>query len=174
MKAYTKDQEATRTYEIDWSDYLQGLGDAVTISDSEWTVPDGLTLEGQSVNGSSMLVKLSGGTVNVNYTIYNKITTSDGDADRRAFLVRVRDAATFNEAGDDEEALAAVRALLRGKATRDQKEYSINNRQLVRYDMTELLALESRLVSLVNQSRMTSALRNGSPFLKNVQSRFRG
>lgn len=173
MKSYTKDQEATRTYEIDWSDYLQGLGGEVTISESAWTVPDGLTIEGQSIDGSSTLIKLSGGTVNVNYTIYNKITTSEGDIDRRAFLVRVRDAATFNEPGDVAEALAAVRAMLKGKATKDQKEYSINNRQLVRYDMAELLALESRLTSLNNQDRMGAALRNGAPFMKNVQTRFR-
>jgi hypothetical protein len=173
MKSYTKDPEATRTYEIDWSDYLQGLGN-VTIQTSAWTVPDGLIIEDETNTATTTAIKLSGGSVNVNYTLYNKITTSGGDADRRAFLVRIRDAATFNEAGDAEEALAAVRALLKGKATQDQKEYTINNRQLVRYDMSELLALESRLVSLVNQGRMTAALRNGSPLLKNVQSRFRG
>ena len=172
MKSYTKDQEATRTYEIDWTDYLEGVG-ANAITASEWTVPDGITLDDQSIDGTSTFIKLSGGTVNANYKIYNKITASSGDIDRRAFLVRVRDAATFTEPGDTEEALAAVRALLKGKATKDQKEYSINNRQLVRYDMTELLALESRLTSLNNQDRMGAALRNGAPFMKNVQTRFK-
>lgn len=173
MKQYTKDPEATRYYSIDWSADLAELGEDVTIASSEWTVPEGLVVEAEDNTTTIATVKVSGGTVNHDYTLYNKITTSGEDVDRRAIQVRIRDAATFDEPGESEEALKAVRAVMTGSATKNQKEYSIAGRQLVRYDMQELIALETRLVQIVNQERMTAALRSGSPFLKNVNTRFR-
>lgn len=171
MITKVKDPEATRTYKIDWSDYLQNLGN-VTIAASEWTVPEGLEVISDTNDETGASIKLGGGTVNVNYTIYNKITTSGGDTDRRAILIQIRDAATFNEASDLEDQLAAVRAVMTNSATKNQYEYMIAGRRLRRYTMQELLALEARLTTLVRESRMTNALRNGAPFLKNVQTRF--
>lgn len=173
MQRYTIDFEETITPEIDWSDLLTGLG-GLTISLSEWSVPDGLTIviPGDNTDTTTKIKLKAAAAVIGSYTVYNKITTSGGDVRRRAILIRVRDAATFDEPGDLEEALRNVRAVMTGAATKNQKEYTINSRQLVRYDMTELIALESRLVQIVNQERMTKALRTGSPFLKNVNTRF--
>jgi len=174
MQLYSKDQEATRTYTIDWAKELAALGEGVTIEDSVWTVPDGLTVIGEDAHTDTQTsVKLGGGIANSNYTLYNKITTSSGDTDRKAIGIEVRDAATFDEPGEAEAALAAVRAVMRGTATKQQKEYTIGNRHVVRRDMTELIALESRLIQQVNQERITKSLRQGVPFLKNVHTRFR-
>jgi len=169
-----KDPEATRTYTMDWSDYLADLGNGVTIVDSEWDVPDGLTVLSSSNTDTTTKIKVSGGTVNCDYTLYNKITASnaDADVDRRALLIQIRDASTFTEPTDNEIALDAVRAMLAQKATRDQKEYTIANRQLKRYDMTELLALETRLTQLVNSERRRTAARKGLPVIQNIYTRF--
>jgi hypothetical protein len=80
-ETHVKDPEATRTFSVDWSDYLTALG-GVTIALSEWTVPDGLVQEGTATNTPTVTkIKLSGGTVNTNYTVYNKITRR-GDVQR--------------------------------------------------------------------------------------------
>lgn len=174
MKSYTIDFEETITPEIDWSDLLTGLG-GVTIASSEWEVPDALTIvvAGSNTSTTAKIKLAPAEAIAGRYTVYNKITTSGDDTRRRAILIQVRDAATFNEPSDLEESLEAVRAVMTNTATKNQKSYTINNRQLQRYDMTELLALESRLTTLVRESRMANALRNGAPFLKNVQTRFR-
>lgn len=169
---YTKDPEAIRIYSIDWSDYLEGLAEGAVITDSEWSVPDGLTAESESTANTFTTIKLSGGVVNTDYTIYNTVTTSTGEADRRTILIQVRDASLINEASQYDEPLAAVRALLANKATQDQKEYTIANRQLRRYDMAELLALETRLTQLVAAERRKNNARRGLPVLQNIRVRF--
>ena len=69
-------------------------------------------------------------------------------------------------------ALDNVRAVLSKTATDNQKEYTIANRQLRRYDMTELLALEKRLTQLVNADKRKEAVRQGQPVLQNIHTRF--
>ena len=171
MQLFTKDVEATLKVSFDWSD---DLAEGETIETLEWTIPEELTvIDEPDPTGAVTTIKLGGGVLNSNYKGYSKITTSDENVFRRAFGVQVRDAATFDEPGDAEAALAAVRAVIRGTANKQQKEYTIGNRHVVRYDMTELLALESRLIQQVNQERITKALRQGVPFLKNVHTRFR-
>lgn len=173
MQQYTKDPEATKTYMLDWSVELTALGETVTIDESEWAVPQPLVVIENSHENTSVSIKIGGGKANANYTLYNKIITSTGDTDRKAILIQVRNAATFIEPSEFEEALVAVRAVMIGAATKNQKRYSIANRQLERYSMEELIALESRLVKLVNQQRLTAALKNGVPLIKRVRTRFR-
>lgn len=169
MQIYIKDPEAILTYAIDWSATLSALGTGVTIADSEWSVPDGLTMEDEAHSVTSASIKLSGGTVNTSNTVYNKITTSAGDVDRRAIQVLIRDASTISEPGEFATALAAIRAVLQDKASKDQEQYSIAGRQLKRYSIPDLLALENRFTTLANSEARGSS---SAPFLRNVQVRF--
>lgn len=52
-----------------------------------------------------------------------------------------------------EKVLDAINALLEGKATRDQKSYTIGNRALERYTPDELLAWQKHYTGLVNKQR---------------------
>jgi len=171
MQLFTKDVEATLKVSFDWS---EDLAEGETIETSEWTISEELTvIDEPDPAGAVTTIKLGGGVLNSNYKCYSKITTSDENVFRRAFGVQVRDAATFDQPGDAEAALAAVRAVMRGTATKNQKEYTIANRHVVRYDMTELIALEKRLIEQVNQDRIAKAMRRGVPIVKSVHSRFR-
>lgn len=60
-----------------------------------------------------------------------------------------------------EQALAAVRALILGKATTGQAEYTINGRSLKSYPMADLLALQSSLQAEVARERRSAALAAG-------------
>lgn len=171
---YLKDPEASRTYAIDWSDYLAALGDGVTISGAEWSVPDGITQVGDAAISSAVTsIKLTGGTVKTDYTVYCKITTSGEDTDRRAIVIQVRDALSFTELSEAEIQLAAVRVALGKAAAKNTSSYQIAGRMKSEHSLSELIALENRLVQIVNQERQTRALRNGSPFLQNVLTRFK-
>ena len=168
-----KDPEATRTYSIDYADYLAGLGPGVTIATSEWTVPDGITQEGLATNNDTTTsIKLSGGSIRTDYIVYNKITTSDGDSDRRALIIQVRDAATFSEPSEHEARLAAVRVALDKAVAKNAAEYQIANRMKREHSIADLITLESKLTALVNQARQAAALKQGHPFFQNIHTRF--
>lgn len=62
-----------------------------------------------------------------------------------------------------EQALAAVKALLLGKATSGQASYRINGRQLDSYPMADLLMLQSQLQADVVRERRAAALAAGRP-----------
>lgn len=171
-QVHQKDPEAIRTFGIDYSVYLSALGPGMVIASSDWAVPDDITEVGRTVSDTFTSIKLSGGTVNKDYTLYNKITTNGGDVDRRAIIIEVRDAVNFGETSDNEKALLAVRAVLSNKATKDQQEMQIGNRMIKRYAMTELLALETRLTQLVNREHRSANVKKGWPFFNNIHTRF--
>jgi hypothetical protein len=96
-----KDPSAVLTYGLGWEDWLTGSD---LLSTASWTIPAGLTLLSQSLNGSPLtvgdrtyaantcaLVRISGGTANVDYTCVCQITTVAGDIDERSIIVKVRD-----------------------------------------------------------------------------------
>ena len=145
----------------------------MTISDAEWTVPEGLTQEGgPAATNTVTSIKLSGGEQNTDYTVYCKITTSTDESDRRAIVIQVRDAATFTEPTDAETQLAAVRVALGKVAARNQQEYQIAGRMKREHSIPDLLALESCLIGRVNQERLRRSVRNGAPIVQNVHTRF--
>lgn len=170
---HIKDPEATRTFSFDWSDYLTALGGA-TISTSEWTVPDGLTQEGAATNtDTETKIKLSGGTVNTNYIVYNKITTSGGDIDRRALLIQVLDAATFSEPSEHEARLAAVRVALDKAVAKNAAEYQIANRMKREHSLSELMEMERDLVQRLNSARLAAKVKKGGSIFETVRTVFR-
>jgi len=169
-----KDPEATRTYTVDWTDYLISLGTGITLVASEWAVPEGITQEGDAIHtDTAAKIKLSGGSRNTDYTLYNKITTSGGDVDRRALVIQVRDAATFTETSDAETQLAAVRLALGKVSSKNTLEYQIAGRMKRQHSIPDLLALESSLIRQVNRERRATRMREGKPLFTSVAMRFK-
>lgn len=64
---------------------------------------------------------------------------------------------------DAEQALAAVKALIKGKATSGQEEYRINGRMLRSFPLPDLLALQAKLEADVTRERRAAALAAGQP-----------
>jgi TRAP-type uncharacterized transport system substrate-binding protein len=86
-----KDPSAKLDYAVDWSSWLEA---GETISDSEWTVEEGLTEEvspAPSEADGITTIWLSGGTAGVYYTVTNTITTSVGRIDERSIIIRCVD-----------------------------------------------------------------------------------
>ena len=85
---YLKDPDAVLDYGFDWSDWL---ADGETISTSTWTIPTGLTEDSETETTTATKVWLSGGTAGTDYTITNKIVTSDSRTDERSMTIRVQE-----------------------------------------------------------------------------------
>jgi hypothetical protein len=70
----TKDPNETRIFKMDWSAHLGTL----TIANSAWTVPAGLTIAANGVveGNTKTYLMLSGGTVNTSYIVTNTIVVS--------------------------------------------------------------------------------------------------
>lgn len=77
-----------------------------------------------------------------------------------------------------EAILEAIDAMIAGKATRDQQEFSIETqvgkRQLKRIPMTELIAARTYYAGLVARERQARRLAEGGGFFRNVHVRMRG
>lgn len=73
-------------YGIDWKEWLEA---SETISVSQWSGPDDLTLSGeQIVDDTGTSVYVEGGVLNQTYVITNTITTSAGRKDSR--IIRLK------------------------------------------------------------------------------------
>ena len=86
-----KDPEATLTYTLDWTTWLE-TGD--TIATGTWTAaarrndPTPLTIESSGIaETKKTYVELSGGQADKTYLITVEVVTSDGLSDRRNFRV---------------------------------------------------------------------------------------
>lgn len=65
-----------KTSGFDWTRFLQ---DGETISTSGFAVPSGLTKVSETIIGAKTVVKISGGSPGVTYTVTNTIVTSAGN-----------------------------------------------------------------------------------------------
>ena len=83
---FVKDPQAVLDYEIDWSEWL---GED-TISASEWSAPDGITIESDSFTDTAATAWLSGGTALTNYDVTNEIVTDGGRTDDRTITIQVK------------------------------------------------------------------------------------
>lgn len=79
----------------------------------------------------------------------------------------------FDGRSENRKILDAIRAMIAKKATLDQQEYAIGNRQLKRIPITELIALESRYVGLVARENEAERLRKGGKLFKKVLIRLK-
>ena len=84
--SFTKDPDAVLDYQVNWATWL---GDD-TISTSDWIVPTGLTEDSASNTTTAATIWLSGGTVNTDYAVVNRIVTAGGRTDDRTIVIRVR------------------------------------------------------------------------------------
>lgn len=82
-----KDPNAFLDYSVNWANWLEG---AETIVTSTWYAPTGITKSNESELNGVATVWLAGGTVGKEYTIVNRITTSNGRQDERSFRVRIQ------------------------------------------------------------------------------------
>jgi hypothetical protein len=89
-----KDNLATLTYTLDWSDWLQ-VGEQLTSVTYALQVrandPQPLvkTTDGYEPTNGTTYITLSAGQVNKVYTVTATITTNQGNTDRRSFRVKV-------------------------------------------------------------------------------------
>lgn len=82
-----KDPGEDLDYRLNWASVLPS-GD--TIVSSTWTVPTGLTGHSQAFSTTTTTIWLSGGTVNVNYTLTNVVTTAAGRTFERDVILKVK------------------------------------------------------------------------------------
>lgn len=98
----------------------------------------------------------------------DKFLVSEGTLQVKAGLSTIDASQSFDNRTQSEKDLAAVRAMLSGKASKDVQRYTINNRQLDKIPIPDLLALETRLVDRVRNERCAANLKKGKPFLKTI------
>lgn len=86
-----KAPEATLAYTLDLNDAVDPwLAAGETITTATFTCEDGITIDQQTNNTTTATVKLSGGSVGIDYRITLTWTTSAGSTDSRYFTARVR------------------------------------------------------------------------------------
>jgi len=86
---FNKDPQAVLDYTIDWTKWLDEVGDS--IATSTWIVPTGLTKVTETNTTKLATVWLSGGTAGTNYTVTNRIMTVAGRTDDRSITIRVQE-----------------------------------------------------------------------------------
>lgn len=68
--------------------------------------------------------------------------------------------------------LDAIDAMVLGKATLDQQEYAIGNRQLKRIPIPDLMQLRREYAALYAQEVRAARRKGGASYLKNINARF--
>jgi hypothetical protein len=172
-----KDYKASDGWDLSY--YLRGAGPGLDIEGTNFVVVDGdsflVTIPAESTGDAPSTSNLTAGTYYWQAYVSlsgERYKVGDGQFAVKANLFDATVSAAYDGRTANEVALAAVRAALAQKATADQLSYTIGNRQVQRYSLTELIALESRLTQLVNQDRRAEGLREGLPFFQNVHARF--
>lgn len=85
---FVKDPDELLDYVRDWTTALAGD----TISTSTWTVPAGITKTNDTHTTTTCTIWLSGGTLDTDYAVVNRITTVGGRTLDKTltFLVRAK------------------------------------------------------------------------------------
>ncbi|MEJ1358343.1 MAG: hypothetical protein RPU51_09245 [Candidatus Sedimenticola sp. (ex Thyasira tokunagai)] len=87
LNAPAKHPDSTKWYWLQWSNTeLQGT----TIVGAVWTLPPGLVMEHSSISGVLAGVKVSGGTLDDDYEVKLKITTSGDETLHEYLRIRCR------------------------------------------------------------------------------------
>jgi hypothetical protein len=114
-------------------------------------------------------------------TIFWQAWVENGDASEKHFIGRGQatvEAAfqapdvVYDGRSPVKRILDAIDALVAGKASLDQQEYTIGNRSLRRIPITELIALRDKYARLYASQQQKARLREGAPFFKNILTRF--
>lgn len=83
---FVKDPNEVLDYVRDWTTALAGD----TIATSAWTVPSGITKDSDSNTTTTATIWLSGGTLDADYALVNRITTAGGRTMRKTLTFRIR------------------------------------------------------------------------------------
>ncbi len=73
-----------------WFDWDNGELDGATIDTSAWSLPAGITMDAESASGRRVGIKLSGGTLDDEYILQNRIITSGGETLHMRVIIRIR------------------------------------------------------------------------------------
>lgn len=87
MKTYIKDPNSVLDYKNDWSIWLG----SDTITTSTWVIPPGVTKNSDTNDTTTTTIWLSGGSLDTNYEILNRIITAGGRTADRTFRIRMVD-----------------------------------------------------------------------------------
>ena len=91
-QVFIKDPDAVLDYIIDWNDDDDPwLAAGETISSHTITAETGITVDSDSEADGAVIIWLSGGTAEENYTVACKIVTSASRTDERTIIIRCRD-----------------------------------------------------------------------------------
>lgn len=82
---YKKDPDGNSTFVLGWAKFLDGL----TVADSAWVAPTGITKISDGFNDFDAYVKIDGGVNDGDYIFINTITDSNGDEYVRRVLLKV-------------------------------------------------------------------------------------
>lgn len=85
MQVYRKDPDATLDYMVDWSSWMVS-GDSIV--SSTWIVPVGIVKASDSYTSTTATVWLSGGAVGSEYSVTNRVVTTQGRIDDRTIVIR--------------------------------------------------------------------------------------
>lgn len=83
-----KAPDEVRDYSIDWSTRLL-TGD--TIASSTYTLDTGITEVSTAIDGTSTVIRISGGTLGERYKVENEVVTTDGETLEEVFYLAVRE-----------------------------------------------------------------------------------
>lgn len=82
------------------------------------------------------------------------------------------DGAAFDGRSQARRILEAIDAMIEGTASINQKRYQINNRELERYELTELIALRTKYAQLIAREQQAERLKAGKGYFRTVHTRF--
>lgn len=102
-----------------------------------------------------------------------KIEVDAGEVTVKASIGSLAVATTLDDRSAVKRTLDAIVALLEGKATLDQQEYTIGDRQLKRYSIPDLLELRKTYARLYEQEKRAERKRAGGGVFKHYKVRFR-
>lgn len=91
MASFKKADQERLDYGINWVDYTTNEG--VTITNSTWIVPTGITEVSNSFSTTATSIVVEGGTIGESYKLVNVIETSDPNiiAERSIIIIIVED-----------------------------------------------------------------------------------
>ncbi len=147
--------------------YFRGAGkgfDAVVGVDDVSVVASNLTAQCAVGNYSWQLFAEKGS---------EKILLDSGTVEVRAGLFNTSADQMHDGRSENKKILDAIRAMIAKKATLDQQEYAIGNRQLKRIPVTELIMLEQKYTQKVVKELQAERLRKGGKFFKQILIRMK-
>jgi hypothetical protein len=95
-----------------------------------------------------------------------KVFVAEGVLQIKRGLAALNVSETFDTRSEIKKSLDAIDACLAKKATADQLSYTIGNRQLSRYSMSDLIMLRDKYQKLYNQEKIAAKLKKGGGIFK--------